>query len=314
MLPLIKEISRFGGNFEFSIKVIKSESRTMFLVFTNKNTPVFTHSLVIQHSKSHDNSIYIESLDSTGHFEPRELQSQFTFYLTRTLISSIKPRFISCFSHPKKEIVFGKSFGNGKKGYLTPKKCMKFWLDIMNKFEDFKVFNYSNYNGEKTIPFSNLKDLRLYEDDPKRKVLDECGDLTLQELFEVLLLRNDFCKGALIYAVKKYLCTPESAYEFDKSINKENNPIKLPKDKHKHKMLNIESYLIETDNLVDEMLYYLRKSDFSSFSSNIQSTKCFLDGFRIALEWMKTEDKEVVKRLREKEVKIQIIKARNIKN
>lgn len=77
-------------------------------------------------------------------------------------------------------------------------------MDTLNMDEDgnkYKIYNYSNYSGNKMYPFKYYNELRLYEDDPKKKVIDECGCGSLYELFEVLLVRKDFCKGGLIYAV-----------------------------------------------------------------------------------------------------------------
>lgn len=339
----------FGGNFYFSVCQYTSTDRTLFLILTNPSFPLFTHALIIQHSTTHPNSIYIEALDTTGHFMPRDMQPHFTFYLTQEIIKCYNPDFISIFSSPKKEIIFKKSHNNGNKGKLNPKKCMEFWENVVGVENRYTIYKYSRFGGK--IPFKSMSEVRFYNDDPKRKMLVEVKSVNVGELFEILKWRRDFRRGGLIYGVrnensnvldKNNLHNPDQysgSYKLKNEHSKKRSKIMFDQENKlftmndapngnnnnegiddydcKENKYEIKGKIKETINVdsdtIINMLAFLRKSDFSSFDKNKESCKLFCEQFGVKLSWCKTLDTDIVKLKAEKEeVKIQRVQVRKM--
>ncbi len=183
MDKIIGNLKNIGGEIPFSILSYKSNTHTLYLAL-NPILPVFTHSFMIQHKPrtAHKSSIYIESLDTTGFFLPRNHQSSFTRNFVHSILQIYKVKTISCFAYPKPEIIFGDSSKNNVKGNLSSSKLILFWKSTFNDLTGYKTDIYSNYFSQKKYPFKSMEDIALFDDDPKRKIIKECGEVSIEEL------------------------------------------------------------------------------------------------------------------------------------
>lgn len=93
---------------------------------------ILTHACTIQII---DNHLYIESLDTTGYFSPRKLQSFFTKRFIKTILNEFDPEIISVFSKPKKEFIFRNSHKNPKKNILKPADLFNYWLRLFENIQ-----------------------------------------------------------------------------------------------------------------------------------------------------------------------------------
>lgn len=193
-------------------------------------------------------TLYIESLDTTGHFSPRAGQKHVVSSLVGHILDQQFALF-AVFSHPKHEIIFGKSSLNSAKGYLPPRRLQAYWISL---FARANVFVFSNFCEKRSLPFRSMDDVVFFHDDPKRKL--GVRDVDVHTFFEMLLHRRDFQGGALIYMCK------EPATPFAKI----NSNAVLDHKQH---------------GSVREAVSFLRNSDFSTPTDARASTEQFLAKF-----------------------------------
>lgn len=217
-------------------------------------------------------SLYIEALDTTGHFSPRENQRNAVSSLVNH-ITAQDFRLFSVFSHPKKEIIFGKSSVNNKKGYLTPRKLQDFWINLFCKNQ---VFVFSNFCERRSIPFKRMQNVKFFNDDPKGKL--NIRDVSVETFFETLLHRADFQKGSLVYMLndKTALETNKEEKKVCMNLGKK---LKNHRDCRKKNKTAEECYEVQVPNRVKAAISFLRACDFSTVEKALMSTKAFLDEF-----------------------------------
>lgn len=262
------DLIKIGGNLELSILTYKDASRMLYLLVQNKKQPVIALGLLLQYKNKNGNTaIYIEALDTTGYFEPRNKQTIFTKNFVISIIKSIDTNFLCCFSHPKNELIFGKSEANIEKGNLSPRRLMRYWIDIFKKAYDGKLDIISNFYPTMSFPkrYKALESLYLFEDDPKKKLLDDTdGEISVNELFSILAHRKDFIKGSLIY------------YTTDAK-----NDVKIVDCKH------------DEDLDLSYKISFLRNANFSTRKNATESTQAFLSTFRCTMNWFTTNNNEL---------------------
>jgi hypothetical protein len=279
----MENIKRIGGSREVGIIHIKGESSQskqavshMFLLAQNKKNPIFVSSLVLMVNQ--DKIAYIRYLDTTGCFLPRDEQSVFTKVFVRESLRALDPTFISLFSQPKPELVFGKSGMNKEKRILRAGRLLGYWesifssLGVCSNQNSRNLHVYSKYREKKSFPYPpdlSLEDIYLFGDDPKEKMMKSVGrNVDIGTFYESLLGRSDFNKGSLVYSV----CGCKT---HDKCID------------------DRKDLAIISD--VEEMINFLRELDFSDRAHALDSTKMFNEAFKIQLDFFNTDNKEIEK-------------------
>ncbi|KAG0438231.1 Histone acetyltransferase [Dictyocoela muelleri] len=230
---------------------------------------VITHACIIQIK---NNCLYIEALDTTGYFKPRNLQSYFTKRFIKSILKEFDPKIISVFSKPKKEFIFNLSHKNPLKRILKPRDLFNYWLSLFESIQKYglkndnkyKLFVCSPFHKNKSVPFKSLDDVVFFEDDPKRKLLNslriddartvmEDSNMIDIDLFYILLLqRYDMNKGGLLYL---------------KVIYQDEN----------YKKLNHEILTISVNN--EDPIDFLRNSNFGNYKDSLKFSTEFLKKF-----------------------------------
>lgn len=261
-------LTNIGGNLTFSHFSISNETHHLHLLFQNQPRPTIVCGLLLQHKPVNydpdDPSVlFIEGLDTTGTFEPRQYQSKFTKAFVVAILQEYKPYHLSCFAYPKDIVLFGKSSKNKTKRMLDAKNLCEYWIEILRKYNSENFLHvYSNYYIEKSHPYTNEDKVFVFDDDPIRKLEDSIREnCNVVELFEILQYKSDFGKGSLIFSVSK-----DKSYCYNGEYTK-------------------------TD--LDKMVNFLRASDLSSKQKSIEYTKFFIQSFGIRLKWFTTTKKDI---------------------
>ncbi|EOB14344.1 hypothetical protein NBO_29g0026 [Nosema bombycis CQ1] len=145
---------------------------------------------------------YIDKLDSTGYIKGISKD------LMKSILSTVNKEIICCFSHPKPSFIFNL---NSKK-IMNSQDLACFWIEIFktkcdkiqvwsNNFDEFKR-NHPNIT--KGYPYKTNEDLEYFKDDPKTRIREKL-DVNLEKMFEIMLCRNDFIEGSLVYGTIKTL-------------------------------------------------------------------------------------------------------------
>ncbi|KAM0675308.1 hypothetical protein GVAV_001133 [Gurleya vavrai] len=273
MIDEIKnELIKIGGNFQIAIHYFSNKTHYLFILFQNKENPTIIAAILLQHSVKNKqnyigNILYIEGLDTTGYFQPRNHQSKIIKTFTKAILKSCKYNFLACFVHPKKEIFFGKSSENSEKRILKPKDLLEYWIGIFDKI-DGKLYVYSNYYPVKSHPYTemNIKPF-LFNDDPIAKHSNENN--TTDEIFNIVEYSKDFKQGSLLYM------------------------------KNENEQVNVECKNDDVDKIID----FLRKGDFSNVKNCREVSINLIKKFEIELDWFETEKNEIVSIFERKKLK-----------
>lgn len=221
--------------------LISSENESLLLVLQNDN--IFVAGCLLQH---HSDVIYIEALDTTGYFTPRDHQKDIVYSLI-SHVCNMDCSLISVFSVPKKETLFGKSELNTLKGFYSARKLESFWVNHFKSLNKGKIHVYSNFTKEKSIPYKFIEQIRIFDDDPKRKT--QVDEPEINTFYQSLLHRADFIKGSLVYLEKKKIDSNPEKCDFD------------------------------DNSFVRRAVSFLRGCDFSDLESGKRSTLSFLKMF-----------------------------------
>ncbi|ELQ74579.1 hypothetical protein THOM_2492 [Trachipleistophora hominis] len=200
-------------------------------------------SLVIERDSM--NGLFIESLDTTGLFQPRNLQTFYVQAFILFVVNLYDPDYLETFSHPKSELVFLKS--STAKKILAPKKLLKYWQNVFHMMYS-NVMVHSNYHRT-SILFDNIDQFHFFDDDPKSKT----EKVPIDDFLMILLQRKDFVEGGIVVAVKDNCLTARNAENYfvpnEKKIKKLSKCFKI-------------GYTIEND--VYDFLSKIRTGDYSS--------------------------------------------------
>ncbi|KAM0685439.1 hypothetical protein COBT_003350 [Conglomerata obtusa] len=165
---------------------------------------------------------------------------------------------------------------------LGAKDLLEYWLTIFEPIsKNGELFIYSNYYPQKNIPYKNIDDICLFEDDPVYNLLKSVDTCSIDELYHMLQYRKDFSKGSLIY-------------------------VNLPLNKN-----NLKN---EINGDVQKILCFLRGSNFSTYEENVNATKQFINKFDCQLKWFNTEDVPINKYERAQNKEVSFKKVQEIKD
>ncbi|KAM0684894.1 hypothetical protein COBT_003896, partial [Conglomerata obtusa] len=83
MREIEETLQSIGGNLTLAVLNITDKHRHLYLLLQDDKNPILVCGLLLQHNpinkKIKNNSVlYIQSLDTTGNFQPRDHQSKFT--------------------------------------------------------------------------------------------------------------------------------------------------------------------------------------------------------------------------------------------
>lgn len=247
-----------------------------------------------------NNVIFIESLDTTGLFQPRNKQTFYTKAFISAIIDKIFTKYnisrIECFSHPKSELLFVTS--HRKKRILSPAKLLDYWRDIFVMICN-EVILWSNYDKKVFLhgsitdidPIERLAKQKIvfFDDDPKRKlkislndvknikqhkIIGRCKERTdtnsicgvnFKNFYRILLTRKDFVSGGLIIGIglkkiKNYTYVNEKIIRNIMCTYLETNQIFLDEK---------NSYSIDMNTFLDT----LRKLNWSTCEQSYKSLK-----------------------------------------
>ncbi|TBU13362.1 putative histone acetylation protein [Hamiltosporidium tvaerminnensis] len=260
-------------------------SKIMFLFWQiQEQNEIFVAGIVFEMKEK--NIVYISILDSTGEFKPRNMQKGFINGTILALLKYLSPTFLEVFSQPKKEIIFGKSSKNTKKGFLNSHKLFKYWKNIFSEYiccenkKEYKLYIHNNTDESNGIPYhrnTKLNDIYLFDDDPKQKLINNLEEnVDIYNFFSILLFRSDFSNGSLLFNV-------------------------CPCKKH-NSNINLEEF-----NLFDikEILETLRGLDFSDYQNSLKSTIFFLKKYQLKSFLFKTSKSKLSKNIIEKPIEEQ---------
>ncbi|KRH93931.1 hypothetical protein M153_4850004617 [Pseudoloma neurophilia] len=122
-----------------------------------------------------DTALFIEAIDTTGLFEPRDKQTYFTQSFILKIIEYLGyENHLECFSHPKPAMIFIKK---NDKYLVNPKKLLNYWYKIF-EIACQNVICWSNYlkkatftsDESKILQYLSKMDMTYFDDDPKRKL------------------------------------------------------------------------------------------------------------------------------------------------
>lgn len=230
------------------INVKSTDNKELFMLLQRVNNDsdvliVPIASLVIEHdSKS---GLFIESLDTTGLFEPRHLQTFYVQAFIVYVVSLSNPEYLETFSHPKSELVFLKS--SPTKKILAPKKLLKYWQNVFHMIYP-NVMVHSNYYKTPVL-FNSIDQFHFFDDDPKSKT----EKVNIDDFLLILLQRKDFVKGGIIITVKNACLTAQNMVNYF-----------VPNRK---KILELSTYFgtfYTIENDIYDFLSRIRKEDYST--------------------------------------------------
>ncbi|EPR79293.1 hypothetical protein SLOPH_1671 [Spraguea lophii 42_110] len=184
-----------------SLRIIDKLSSKEYFLMLQKSADKYKIILGASIELHQPQKIYFESIDSTGLFTPITHQSSVTSLFIHSIINFINPTFLELFYHSKNEILFKKSSKNKNKKIC--KNMKKYWLRILERYNKCSESNiYEKYifnNKEYNIPYKNIEEIIFFDDDPKRKVYDFSNkNISLKELYDILLCKHDFVEGGFI--------------------------------------------------------------------------------------------------------------------
>lgn len=231
-----------------TIGMVADLTETLYILWVDN---LMAGSILI--SKNKDTK-YIKLSDSTG------FNRGYTLNFIKAVIQ-VTPGFIVCFSYPKDELIFGKSIKNSLKKKLSPRDLFNFWKECLksrcnnvkcmtfsnNKNKNCYFSTWSNFESTKSYPYKKISEIRKFKDDPMSKMKDKFENVS--DLFNGLLVRNDFINGGLLFS----MCNCSN--------------IKV---------------LINKKYKVNEILKFLRESDFSNDENARISCKNFDEKFQIS--------------------------------
>ncbi|KAF7684578.1 Histone acetyltransferase [Astathelohania contejeani] len=268
----MSNLKKIGGSVKLATVQFanKTKFRYMRLLFQDD---VIIAGITIQLNTS--GRLYIESVDTTGFFNPRDCQTIFTKEFILETIMQFDASFISVFSCPKKEILFRKSSKNSNKGGLKTAVLLQYWIKLFESIQtynkDMELHVFSKFYPKMSIPYRSLEEIYLFKDDPKRKLMksikktNEENKIDLKSFFNIIELRSDFNHGGFVYLVNS-------------------------SRKSKPKILDT----IEIKSMT-KMQRYLRNLDFSTLVHAKRSTKKFIKKFNIQLTYFITNSKNIKK-------------------
>lgn len=176
----------------YQIETPNTNKKVFFLVQHHCTLSFPIASLTVEHDRN--SGLFIESLDTTGLFEPRPYQTFYVQAFVLYVIRRMAPFYLETFSHPKRELIFLK---HGKlRKVMAPRKLLMYWQNIF-RMADYHVMVHSNYYRTASI-IKCTDDLHFFDDDPKSKI----ERVEIDDFWLILLQRRDFVEGGIVIALK----------------------------------------------------------------------------------------------------------------
>lgn len=216
---------------------------------------VITSSLLVL--ENHEVS-YIAMLDSTG------ISRGYTQAMVMSIIENMNG-LVVCFSHPKDELIFRKT---ELKNVMGPRKLFDFWKHIFgNRCKNCNgqgcyLQTWSNFESSRGFPYKSIDEIRCFPDDPKGRLIQSlrgCA-ITIQDLFDGLLVGADFAKGGLIFS----FCGNRKVLQGPSRRCTESVPSQ------------------DSMSRIKRMIEVLRQMDFSTYEAALRSSKDFVSQFSIS--------------------------------
>lgn len=225
--------------------------------------------------------LFIESLDTTGLFQPRNMQTFYVQAFIVFVVKSVSPDYLETFSHPKEELLFLKS--SLAKKFLAPRKLLIHWQNIFSMIYK-NVMVHSNYYKTKNL-FNNIEQLHFFDDDPKSKV----DKVEIEDFLMILLQRQDFVKGGLVIAIRE-------SHPLNMNLPQFNV---VPNEKTILKLSSLFKISCSVEENIYELMSEIRKCDFSDITFANNSLLKFVDIKKISFIQFPLINENEIERIKE---------------